>query len=617
MSVTPQQMQALLKLGQPLANSMGSPQTTQGLGDANLGLGIYSGLSSGTPTGDVGALASGAKLYGNLAGNSMATGAGNALGGALGIYGGIKEGGVAGDTQAALGAAQLGAMAANAAGATGAATALGAAGPIGMALAPAILGMTMPTVSRTQSGWDRLISGLQSPHGKDATAQQNAAYFGSLDEAGTDPQGRQVLQAMGIQAPVDQPLATQMLQAIPVNDRGPYVRPVQHAAGGKVTSHLDRLLGAAPMSSQPRFDDGGSVDYFTPDYGNDISGIYSSPSPDLNQFVLPSDSQQSLQQALYNNGANDANPIGGLNTAAYDQMPNIQGLTGNSFGGSLGSKGALSGLGNLLSNPNLLGALLGGGIGLAGALGSNNGQQTMLANYKPSPPQMFQGSGPSSSNMYGNFSAQPRQRLNPTNINYATAGQNPTPGGNMFYTPSGGGPTAASSQQSPLQQYGAPAPQQQQTMQPNQMNVQQLLAALQQGGGGGQATTGGNVISPAAWLNMHPVFMQAKGGEIHGEGAPSMGPLSQHMTPASKGGPSYIQGPGDGTSDDIDARLSNGEYVMDAGSVAMLGNGSNEAGAKKLDELRMNLRKHAAKDLVQGKQFMKSKKPQSYIGGKS
>lgn len=51
-------------------------------------------------------------------------------------------------------------------------------------------------------------------------------------------------------------------------------------------------------------------------------------------------------------------------------------------------------------------------------------------------------------------------------------------------------------------------------------------------------------------------------------------------------GDSYVQGPGDGTSDSIDARLSDGEYVLTARETAMIGNGNPEYGAEKLDRLR-------------------------------
>jgi hypothetical protein len=81
---------------------------------------------------------------------------------------------------------------------------------------------------------------------------------------------------------------------------------------------------------------------------------------------------------------------------------------------------------------------------------------------------------------------------------------------------------------------------------------------------------------------------QAQG---HASGG-SEGPLSQVSR--------HVVGPGDGTSDDIPARLANGEYVMDAQTVSMLGNGSNDAGAKKLDSWRQNIRKQKGKALAKG-----------------
>lgn len=52
---------------------------------------------------------------------------------------------------------------------------------------------------------------------------------------------------------------------------------------------------------------------------------------------------------------------------------------------------------------------------------------------------------------------------------------------------------------------------------------------------------------------------------------------------------SYVQGPGDGKSDSIPAKLSDGEYVISAPAVSALGNGSNKAGAKKLDKMHQTI----------------------------
>lgn len=78
----------------------------------------------------------------------------------------------------------------------------------------------------------------------------------------------------------------------------------------------------------------------------------------------------------------------------------------------------------------------------------------------------------------------------------------------------------------------------------------------------------------------------------------------------------HVKGPGDGTSDDIPARLANGEYVMDAQTVSMAGNGSNDAGAKALDKFRENIRKHKGGALAQGKMAPDAKDLNKYMGSK-
>lgn len=77
----------------------------------------------------------------------------------------------------------------------------------------------------------------------------------------------------------------------------------------------------------------------------------------------------------------------------------------------------------------------------------------------------------------------------------------------------------------------------------------------------------------------------------------------------------HIQGPGDGTSDSIPARLANGEYVIDAQAVSMLGNGDNSAGAKRLDEFRKNLRQHKGGALSKGQMAPDAKPIHKYMGG--
>lgn len=75
-----------------------------------------------------------------------------------------------------------------------------------------------------------------------------------------------------------------------------------------------------------------------------------------------------------------------------------------------------------------------------------------------------------------------------------------------------------------------------------------------------------------------------------------------------------VKGPGTGRSDEIPAQLSDGEYVFDAETVALLGDGSTDAGARKLDELRERLRSHKGKKLAKGKFSDNAKDPMHYLG---
>ena len=93
---------------------------------------------------------------------------------------------------------------------------------------------------------------------------------------------------------------------------------------------------------------------------------------------------------------------------------------------------------------------------------------------------------------------------------------------------------------------------------------------------------------------------KAKSGALMSSGLKMLG-----ATPFNKGGEAehkpefitgatghYVKGKGDGQSDDIPAMLADGEYVFDADTVAQLGNGSSDAGAKLLDHFRESLREH-------------------------
>lgn len=78
---------------------------------------------------------------------------------------------------------------------------------------------------------------------------------------------------------------------------------------------------------------------------------------------------------------------------------------------------------------------------------------------------------------------------------------------------------------------------------------------------------------------------------------------------------SYVnQGTGAGGRDDnIDAKLSENEYVLDAEFMALLGDGNPDAGAKKMDKFRENVRKHKGKYLTHGQISPDALDPMEYI----
>jgi hypothetical protein len=103
-------------------------------------------------------------------------------------------------------------------------------------------------------------------------------------------------------------------------------------------------------------------------------------------------------------------------------------------------------------------------------------------------------------------------------------------------------------------------------------------------------------------------------------GAYNMQPATTNPPRMARGGAlsavaRFAQGAGSGRADTIDAKLSDGEYVIDAETVAMLGDGSNKEGAKRLDAMRRNIRSHKGKALSRGKFSPNAKSPLSYLKG--
>jgi hypothetical protein len=97
-------------------------------------------------------------------------------------------------------------------------------------------------------------------------------------------------------------------------------------------------------------------------------------------------------------------------------------------------------------------------------------------------------------------------------------------------------------------------------------------------------------------------------------------PNEQKPVMAARGGPlsqvAYLaKGSGSGRDDTINAKLSDGEYVIDAETVALLGDGSNAEGARRLDQMRKQIRTQKGKTLSKGKFSPDAKSPLAYLKG--
>jgi hypothetical protein len=165
-------------------------------------------------------------------------------------------------------------------------------------------------------------------------------------------------------------------------------------------------------------------------------------------------------------------------------------------------------------------------------------------------------------------------------------------------------------------QLGAPQPQ----MMPQQpMPQQSPLAAL----GGAQANRGAMPQRPTGALQKVPMQQQNPNYRYFNYG--TVPPSVQPTTPQSQASQSYATGGlamahggnvADGRTDNIHAMLSPGEYVMDAETVALLGNGNNDAGAKRLDHMREAVRKQKGGALSRGKISPDAQSPLTYLSGR-
>jgi hypothetical protein len=123
---------------------------------------------------------------------------------------------------------------------------------------------------------------------------------------------------------------------------------------------------------------------------------------------------------------------------------------------------------------------------------------------------------------------------------------------------------------------------------------------------------------PMGQLNLAPpgVKAAAPGSTLDPENAAHGGIMHSSLGGYAAGGnPRLLKGPGDGMSDNIPAtingrqpaRLADGEFVIPADVVSHLGNGSTDAGAKKLHEMMTQVRKERTGNPKQGKKINPNK----------
>ena len=125
------------------------------------------------------------------------------------------------------------------------------------------------------------------------------------------------------------------------------------------------------------------------------------------------------------------------------------------------------------------------------------------------------------------------------------------------------------------------------------------VAAAQQGDNKGALDYYGSMVKQLE--NTFPEkVMAAKGGGVRRERSVFDTDDGEH----------YVRGGDTGQSDTRNAKLSDGEFVFDAASVSDLGDGNNEAGAKRLEEMRQKIAKHKGRSKVVPP---KAKSPLEYL----
>lgn len=114
----------------------------------------------------------------------------------------------------------------------------------------------------------------------------------------------------------------------------------------------------------------------------------------------------------------------------------------------------------------------------------------------------------------------------------------------------------------------------------------------------------GSSSRPSYQGNVNRAQKYARGGNV-------IGALPQMALSRLQG---HVKGHGGGQDDVVDIKAAPGEYVLDAEFVSSLGDGNTDEGARKLDEMRKNLRNHKRKGPLSSIP-PRAKKPEHYLKG--
>lgn len=96
-----------------------------------------------------------------------------------------------------------------------------------------------------------------------------------------------------------------------------------------------------------------------------------------------------------------------------------------------------------------------------------------------------------------------------------------------------------------------------------------------------------NVPGGRIYVPLGDIFSYGQASPEHAFFSGELAPGDYEVNMARGGG---VKGPGTGQSDDIPAMLSNDEHVIDAETVAMIGDGSSDAGHKRIEQMKRKVR---------------------------